>query len=784
MNIFKILIVIIVTILLSVSTNALNNTTKANEIYCIDTAHPSWYIGSSNNKVRLRKYIRTEEWIKWKLSLDLWTFTNKPDLYEIKYSSENKPINWYLKTTYYKNTQFNWISQNCMFASSSFEELKNNINIAIQNWETRKYPSNFSWWDLNRDDNFWTIFTPKKWFFYTLSNLEDIDTLDDLYIKDDESKFPKMYNPPKTEDKTKNINFSVNWNDIDCKEISRVQTDFYGNPKWGSIDYFWNSWNFMYTNTHKWVPVLKTAIQTDNSYFSNTFSQKYSHSYWHSNNGNNFAYRSDNEITIQPWFKSIDTSNLWSISFIKFYKKWILFTAKKDVNKKRITTLYYSEITNNKKLKYTILSNKYEYINKLTVSDDLEHYAFAGKINWAFEVIIDWKRSNWWFSDISDIIITKTFNKLIYSFKKWKNSWIYKDNKIYIENKNTKNYSRVWSMIYLPEQDKIAYIKSIDSWLYLVIWKEEKVFNLNTNNYWDIYLNENNNSIYTTYWIKTENPRVNWYKYWYLSINLDSFERKDYWIYDEIKNISFFENWTHIFWTKKWIFMNWINMLVEDSHIINWFSTGIDNNFYFTKYEEKIISTQIKPLSFFTNYNCTISNNNVLVKKYSESNNIEYISNIESLKYTLFNQYKINTIKYEELIRKKHKIELESVIKKIKALKSTEKYIKYPLKAKTLIDYIELVIKNKIKNIIKVSLLETKSKTQETFYVNEELEFFKYWNNYKIIFKHAYYWVLQDKYIYINFDKDIMIDISNEALILSWNKVYITKWWYHFKKNK
>lgn len=147
-----------------------------NVAYCLKISYPSAYIYSSYDKVFLYKYIK--EGNKWKGEKikEIWTFTNKPNLYtvEIKkwrricrwgffhrmcyYKTNDKPKKWYIRWTIYKWTNFEWLTESCMFASSSLEGLKNKL----KNWWEWKIPTNSHGWNLNRDDNYWTIFKFKS----------------------------------------------------------------------------------------------------------------------------------------------------------------------------------------------------------------------------------------------------------------------------------------------------------------------------------------------------------------------------------------------------------------------------------------------------------------------------------------------------------------------------------------------------------------------------------------------------------------------------------------------
>jgi len=145
---------------------------KKNNIFCINTSHPSWSISSSWNKIVLNKYTKDWEDYKWKTIKEIWTFVSNPDLYKVYYSSDNKPKNWYSRESHYSNTKYNWMQQRCMFVSDSIEEMISKIKNSIELWENWKYAANFSGWDLNKDNNFWTVFSPKKWLVDYLSNLD------------------------------------------------------------------------------------------------------------------------------------------------------------------------------------------------------------------------------------------------------------------------------------------------------------------------------------------------------------------------------------------------------------------------------------------------------------------------------------------------------------------------------------------------------------------------------------------------------------------------------------
>ena len=163
------------------------NTTTWTVAYCIWVSYPSSWLGYQWNKVSINKYIK--KWTKWtgKQVEILWTFTNKPNLYKVSlekwhnvckrikhkslfhyyYTTEchyvwvDKPKNWYNKYNIYKWTKYDWLTQDCMLASNSLIELANKI----KKWVTWKLATNNHWWNLNRKDNYWTIFKfyPNLW---------------------------------------------------------------------------------------------------------------------------------------------------------------------------------------------------------------------------------------------------------------------------------------------------------------------------------------------------------------------------------------------------------------------------------------------------------------------------------------------------------------------------------------------------------------------------------------------------------------------------------------------
>lgn len=112
----------------------------------------------------------------------LGSFKNNPNAYNVSYNFWHRvchggwfhhschytwnPAKGYDIKKIYKWTKYEWLTdQNCFYASSSLDELKQKLS-KLSIW---KYPANFHWWNLNRNDNFWVVFTPKKWILKYLN---------------------------------------------------------------------------------------------------------------------------------------------------------------------------------------------------------------------------------------------------------------------------------------------------------------------------------------------------------------------------------------------------------------------------------------------------------------------------------------------------------------------------------------------------------------------------------------------------------------------------------------
>ena len=158
------------------------NTNNTKVAYCISEIQPNGYIYSLNNKIQIVRYNYVNN--KWKKNVlrILGSFKNNPNAYNVSYNFWHRvchggwfhhschytwnPAKGYNIKKIYKWTKYEWLTdQNCFYASSSLDELKQKLS-KLSIW---KYPANFHWWNLNRNDNFWVVFTPKKWILKYLN---------------------------------------------------------------------------------------------------------------------------------------------------------------------------------------------------------------------------------------------------------------------------------------------------------------------------------------------------------------------------------------------------------------------------------------------------------------------------------------------------------------------------------------------------------------------------------------------------------------------------------------
>jgi len=140
-------------------------------IYVLHSDHMSESISNTSNKIKLKKICQKDKILKYLNSNIIGTFANKPSLYNIYYSSEDKPTYGYDKYQHYSGTEYYGLPEQILFASHSKAELISKINQTIEDNSCTRWPANTSGGNLNNNDNFWTYFCPKKDLVTYLRNL-------------------------------------------------------------------------------------------------------------------------------------------------------------------------------------------------------------------------------------------------------------------------------------------------------------------------------------------------------------------------------------------------------------------------------------------------------------------------------------------------------------------------------------------------------------------------------------------------------------------------------------
>jgi len=157
-----------------------NNTTVCDAgyslVYSFSFRHPSGSIASSSNKVNIDKSCFKNREVKRLEEVNLGTFKNKPNQYDMYYSNENRPSNGHSIYDYYSGTKYEGLSEAYYYASDTKVEMIAKVQKDIEAHSCKRYASNFSNGNLNRDDNFWTYFCPKE---NLISELQSILLTDD-----------------------------------------------------------------------------------------------------------------------------------------------------------------------------------------------------------------------------------------------------------------------------------------------------------------------------------------------------------------------------------------------------------------------------------------------------------------------------------------------------------------------------------------------------------------------------------------------------------------------------
>jgi len=214
------------------------NTVTKTTTYCIAKRHPSGSIYSSSNKIQLVKYDYVNNNWKETVLKTLGSFKNNPSAYDVKYNFWHRschrswwhysctytwnPTKWYDLKKVYKWTKYEWLTdQDCFFASSSLSELKNKL-ISWKQWKTA---DNFNGWNLNRNDNFWTVFTPKKWIVkYFITNNQQVQQAKlDIRLDSNSPVEQVVAADPNVETEVARFKFMSN-NDILLKDLDLFKT--------------------------------------------------------------------------------------------------------------------------------------------------------------------------------------------------------------------------------------------------------------------------------------------------------------------------------------------------------------------------------------------------------------------------------------------------------------------------------------------------------------------------------------------------------------------------------
>ena len=145
-------------------------------IYSFSVSHTSGSISSSSNKVYVIEMCKKEDDIKVINRYTLGSFTNKPNDYEMYYSSDNKPPYGYTRYDYYNDTKYHGLQESKMYASDTKEDFILKVQSDISTNQCKRYSSNYSNGNLNNNDNFWTYFCPKEDLLTTLSTLLNVNS--------------------------------------------------------------------------------------------------------------------------------------------------------------------------------------------------------------------------------------------------------------------------------------------------------------------------------------------------------------------------------------------------------------------------------------------------------------------------------------------------------------------------------------------------------------------------------------------------------------------------------
>ncbi len=336
-------------------------------------------------------------------------------------------------------------------------------------------------------------------------------------------------------------------------------------------------------------------------------------------------------------------------------------------------------------------------INKLTISDDKNNYAYAWKTSNWFKVILNWVELNNIFSDISDIVFNSDFTKISYAYSLWKNCWVYKDWILYKELSGWSYYCRVSNLWYFNNWEDLYFLSYLNG-LNIFIWNNKNPIIIETNSYWNLFY-KNNKLILNHLNIDSNKTRIERDAIRKIvsvidvkkhTINTDSKEFKT------IDNFWVFNNWNIIFNDENTIYFNW-EILLSTIWTIKWLWLA-DSGFYYTEYLNDNKSNIIK--NMYCKYDKAINTSIVpvekVINKVEKQIKINLKSEVELTKELNLLKVKLKDTKYWKILPKfdkkiswfddKKLLLLKKMLEKFNL--NNEKYIKY----KNVLTYLKIKI--------------------------------------------------------------------------------------------
>ena len=148
-----------------------------NRYYTLGLSYPSAGLSYSGNKVYLKSFTYENGSISNYESILLGTFSE----FDFALSYSDRPINGYDVYAYYRGTIYEGLSDRSYFdASQSIVELKEKVRTRDIDNNPYKFATNSSGGNLNRNDNYWTIFGASSHLINKLDEIYGLDTLIDL----------------------------------------------------------------------------------------------------------------------------------------------------------------------------------------------------------------------------------------------------------------------------------------------------------------------------------------------------------------------------------------------------------------------------------------------------------------------------------------------------------------------------------------------------------------------------------------------------------------------------